>query len=75
MDDYEYEHKDIPIGVEVAAHRFAAACARDGIEYASVTVSGKAVSNVTIGNIDETRTFFLMDGGWFELVKIGGAES
>ena len=67
-----YEQGEIPVGVEAAAHRFAAACLRDGwTGCVTLTCGAGQVDylSATIGK--DHRTYALMEGDWFEVVSEG----
>lgn len=62
----DYKPVDMPVGAEVAAHRFAAACKRDGLKGPVVlTCSDGAVDCWTFMTSNGPQTNTLIDGGWY----------
>ena len=57
-----------PVGVEVAAHRFAAVCSHDGWNGCVVlTCANGHVDCMTYRDLDGTHTLALMEGKWFDV--------
>ena len=68
----KYVPVEMPVGAEVAAHRFAAACKRDGMRGCVVlTCSDGSVDSWTYTGADGPHTLALMDGGWYEWGEVG----
>ena len=62
-----YAPTEIPVGIESAAHRFAASCLRDGWDGAVVlTCSGGTVDCMTHATGKGNCTDVLIEGDWFE---------
>ena len=62
---------EIPVGIEAAAHRFAAACLRDGwTDTVVLTCYCGTVSCLTDASAGST-TYTLVDGDWHEVKEVG----
>ena len=60
----------VPVGIEAAARRFAAACLRDGWTGSVVlTCGGGSVDYLTNSGATST-TYSLVEGDWYELGKV-----
>ena len=59
--------RELPVGVEVAAHRFAAACKHDGVEgLVDLYCYGGKVEYMYC----DERMFVLIDGKWYERKEV-----
>lgn len=54
--------KELPVGIEAAAHSFAAMCKRDGVDgMVDLIVSGGTPDYVNVGG----EVYMFQDGDWF----------
>lgn len=73
--DKRKEPRDIPVSVELAAHRFAAACKHSGWDKCVVLTCGDGLADMlTHSDNGEPQTLVYIGGSWFEYVNVEGDE-
>ena len=67
----EFRQVDVPVGLEVAAHRLASVSKRDGCAKASVFAEDGVAKSMTFEMEGESHTVTFSDGCWREIVEVG----